>query len=54
MNTECYELAFTTPYNMPFFSIAEAGTRCTVLISNLKSKYLLDSGDTVVSRITAT
>jgi hypothetical protein len=54
LNTECYELALTTNYNMPFFSTTDAATRCTVLVSNLKSKYLLDVGDTVVSRITAT
>jgi hypothetical protein len=54
MNTECYELSLTTNYQMPFFTVADAATRCTVLVSNLKSKYLLDSGSTVVARITAT
>jgi len=54
MNTECYEYALTTNYAMPFFSTTDAATRCTVLVSNLKSKYLLTPGDTVVSRITAT
>ena len=39
---------------MPFFTAAEAVTRCTVMVSNLKSKYLLEIGDTVVARITAT
>ena len=47
MANECYELSQTTNYNMPFFTSAEAITRCTVLVSNLKSKYLLTVGDTV-------
>ena len=39
---------------MPFFTTTEATTRCTVLVANLKSKYLLTVGDTVQARITAT
>ena len=53
MGNECYEQTLTTNYNMPFFSLADAATRCTVLVSNLKTKYLLEPGDTVVARITA-
>jgi protein involved in polysaccharide export with SLBB domain len=54
MNTECYELSLTTNHQMPFFTTLEAQTRCTILVLNLKSKYLLQVGDTVEARITAT
>jgi hypothetical protein len=38
---------------MPLIATADAGTRCTILVSQLKSKYGLIVGDTVQARITA-
>jgi len=54
MATECSELGQITPYNIPLVASTDAATRCTVLVSNLKSKYGLVVGDTVQARITAT
>jgi hypothetical protein len=43
-----------TNYKMPLIATADLGTRCTVLVTNLKSKYLLVVGDIVTARVTAT
>ncbi len=52
---ECYENnAAITDYKMPIVAAAELGTRCIVMVSNLKTKYLLTVGDTVQARITGT
>jgi len=52
--TECYENnAGITDYKMPMIAAADLGTRCIVMVSNLKTKYLLTVGDTVQARITA-
>ena len=52
--TECFENNnAVTDYKMPSIPTADLGTRCTVMITNLKSKYNLLVGDTVVARVTA-
>lgn len=53
MNTECNELTQITPYHLPLIA-GDSVTRCTILVTNLKSKYGLQVGDTVQARITAT
>ena len=54
MMTECYENNnAVTDFKMPSIPTADLGTRCTLMITNLKSKYNLLVGDTVVARVTA-
>ena len=54
VGTECYENnTAITDYQMPLIPAADYGTRCTLLVSNLKSKYQLLVGDIVQARVTA-
>jgi len=54
MVTECFENNNgVTDYKMPSIPTADLGTRCTVMVTNLKTKYNLLVGDTVVARVTA-
>ena len=55
MSSECYELNVgITDYRTPIISSTDAATLCTLMVSNLKSKYSLTVGDVVMARITAT
>ena len=52
--TECWENNNgVTDFKMPPIATADLPTRCTLMVTNLKSKYLLVVGDVVQARITA-
>ncbi len=54
MASECYETNNAiTDHKMPLIPTADLATRCTLLVTNLKSKYLLTVGDVVQARVTA-
>lgn len=48
LNSECYENNnAVTDFQMPLIPAADLATRCTLMVRNLKSKYLLTVGDVV-------
>lgn len=51
--TECAEKATISNYFIPQATTANAVTQCSILVSKLKSKWGLQTGDTVLARVTA-
>jgi hypothetical protein len=54
INSECFENSNSvTDFKLPPIPAADLGTRCTLMVTNLKSKYFLTVGDIVQARVTA-